>query len=160
MFLLSDIEQWSLWLQIGTPLILIGCGWLLGSVLRRSHLKSLQLRESAALPIPLRTDSQLPDCHPPILEVSLASASVVLAVDHFRRLLSWLRRIAGGEVTPHADLLQRARREALQRLREAHTDADLILNLRFQVSSISSTGTSSAVEVFVYGTAVRFASRL
>ena len=72
-----------------------------------------------------------------------------------------LKKIFGGELHTYSSLLDRARREALLRLKESCSDADMLINLRFETSTISSGGNSNigSVEVLAYGTALWYSSR-
>jgi uncharacterized protein YbjQ (UPF0145 family) len=85
------------------------------------------------------------------------AGSVVISYDHFKRFLAGLRMIFGGEVKSYVSLLDRGRREAVLRMKAKCPDADLIVNLRVETSSISKGGRRrglGAVEVFAYGTAL------
>ena len=74
-----------------------------------------------------------------------------------------LRNIFGGEVRSLETLLDRARREAVLRLKESCPDADIIVNLRLDTSSISGAKPDPnnksvvSVEVIASGTAIRYA---
>jgi len=68
--------------------------------------------------------------------------------------------LIGGEVRPYAKLIERARREAILRMKESQPDADLYINTRLETSNISSAsgeGGMGIVEVLAYGTAVHYA---
>ncbi|MDF3037266.1 MAG: hypothetical protein K0S28_2540, partial [Paucimonas sp.] len=69
--------------------------------------------------------------------------------------------IVGGPVQSYETLLDRARREAILRMKESCPDADQIINLRIETSSISegAKNTVSSVEVLAYGTAVYYNPR-
>jgi len=68
-------------------------------------------------------------------------------------ILAGVRKLVGGEVTEYAALMQEAREEALkQMIREAQElGANAVVGIRFATSTI----TTGAAEVIVYGTAVR-----
>ena len=85
---------------------------------------------------------------------------MVISYDYFKRFLAGLRLIFGGEVKSYVGLIDRGRREAVLRMREKHPDADLIINLRTETSSISKGGRRrgmGTVEVVAYGTAIWYA---
>ena len=95
-----------------------------------------------------------------VLETHLAVGSVVVSVDYFKRFIAGIRMLVGGEVIAYASLLDRARREALIRMKYSRPDADIYLNTRLMTSSISSGNSSNSlgtVEVVAFSTAVRFA---
>jgi uncharacterized protein YbjQ (UPF0145 family) len=82
--------------------------------------------------------------------------SVVISVDYFKRVFSALINVFGGDLKPYETLLDRARREAVLRLVESCPDADEIINLRIETSSISKGAKNQVgcVEVVAYGTAI------
>ena len=53
-----------------------------------------------------------------IRSARLVSGSAVISVDYFKRILFSLRNIFGGNVKSYESLLERARREALLRMKE------------------------------------------
>jgi uncharacterized protein YbjQ (UPF0145 family) len=94
-----------------------------------------------------------------VADARLVSASVVISADYFKRLLASLRNIVGGRLRSYESLLDRARREAILRLKEQCPDANIIVNLRMETSSIGSTSRQngiSCVEVVAYGTAITY----
>ena len=66
--------------------------------------------------------------------------------------MAGIKSIFGGELAGYTELLHESREEAVDRLRQQASGigADAVLNVRFSTSSI----TSGAAEIFVYGTAV------
>ena len=70
-------------------------------------------------------------------------------------LAAGLRSLVGGEITEYSQMLEDARRHALDRLAENAQlmGADAVVGMRFDSSEIGETMT----EVVAYGTAVRFA---
>ena len=67
--------------------------------------------------------------------------------------MAGIKSIFGGELSGYTELLHESREEALARLQQQASaiGADAVLNVRFSTSSI----TSGAAEIFVYGTAVK-----
>ena len=86
------------------------------------------------------------------------AGSVVLSVDYFKKFLYSLRKIVGGEARSLESLMDRGRREAVLRMKEQYPDADTIFNVRLETTNISGSNPKAlgAVEVFAYGTAVKF----
>ncbi|HCJ09907.1 MAG TPA: hypothetical protein DHW14_01920 [Clostridiales bacterium] len=68
-------------------------------------------------------------------------------------IVAGLRKLVGGEVTEYAALMKEAREEALRQMIQEAKDlgANAIVGIRFATSTI----TTGAAEVIVYGTAVR-----
>ena len=77
----------------------------------------------------------------------------MIASDYFKTFGAQLKRIFGGRLRTYETLIERARREAIQRMRSqaAAHGADIVMNVRLETSRII----KSAVEVIAYGTAVK-----
>lgn len=145
-------------INIGLPLFLIGLGWFVGSATEKRHYQSIHEREKQFLTKPAVTTERWDSSHR-VVDARLASGSVVVSIDHFKRFLSVFRLLFGGEVHSFSSLIDRGRREALLRMKESEPDADAYLNTRLETSTISNNSGRNAVgtiEVFAYGTAVKF----
>ena len=148
----------ELLISIGIPILLIALGRVVGSRIERDHYHSIVEREARLGGQPALSTKQS-DSARPIRSASLAIGSVVVSVDHFKRFLSGFRMIFGGEVRSYSSLIDRARREAVLRMKESHPDADAYLNTRLETSTISSTSENEGIgtiEVLAYGTAVHY----
>ncbi len=138
-------------------LSLMALGYLAGTALEKKHYSSIREREEAYLHIPTVTTKDVP--YPPekIHSVSLVDGSAVISVDYFKRILARLRNIFGGTVKSYESLLDRARREALLRMKEQVPEAAIIVNVRIETSPIGkNTGRRSVncLEALAYGTAI------
>jgi uncharacterized protein YbjQ (UPF0145 family) len=88
----------------------------------------------------------------------LVYGSVVISVDYFKRLLANLRNIFGGKVKSYETLIDRARREAILRMKEMAGDARVIVNVRIETATIGRKANQKGVgciEAIAYGTAIR-----
>lgn len=89
---------------------------------------------------------------------SLVAGNVVVSIDYFKKISAGLRNILGGRVSAYESLVERARREAILRMKEEARDigADAIFNVKLETSSITkgAKGQVGAVEVLAYGTAL------
>ncbi len=133
-------------------------GYVAGRWAENRHYTSIRGRERGFLTIPAVTAHTLDDPRP-VVDSRLAIGSVVVSVDHYKRLLMGLRKIFGGEVRAYSSLIDRGRREAILRMKESAPGAHLYLNCRLETSTISN-GQENAVgtvEVVAYSTAVWFA---
>ena len=136
--------------------IFLAVGYVSGRYYEAKHYKSIIKREAKfrLLPVIASRVAPVTDEHN---EVTLVTGSVVISVDYFKRFLAALRTLIGGRVTSYESLLDRARREAILRMKEhAHSvGADKIFNIKFETSSISKNarGTIGSIEVLAYGTA-------
>ena len=147
--------------NLGIPLGLVLIGLVVGSILEKKHFKSIRKREKLSLKLPIiNIDSY--DKTKTLKKAYLVTGSVVISVDYFKRFLAGLRNIFGGRVVTYESLVDRARREAILRMKEKCPAANLIINLRIETSTISKQGRSGqksvgCVEAIAYGTAIQYA---
>jgi uncharacterized protein YbjQ (UPF0145 family) len=148
----------ELLISIAIPALLIVVGRVVGSSIERKHYASIEDREARFHGQPALSTKQS-DAPGAVRSASLATGSVVLSVDHFKRFLSGFRMIFGGEVRSYSSLIERARREAVLRMKESQPDAHAYINTRLETSTISSTTGNEGIgtiEVLAYGTAVHY----
>ncbi|MCW8935541.1 MAG: YbjQ family protein [Gammaproteobacteria bacterium] len=135
---------------------LLGLGYFFGRYYESRHYKSIFRREAEYQNI-LIVASRIP----PVTEKPDASllvmGSVVISVDYFKRFLASLRSLIGGRVVSYESLLDRARREAVLRMKKQASTmgADKIFNIKYETASISKNarGGIGSIEVLAYGTA-------
>ena len=136
---------------------LIALGYFAGTRAERRHYRSIREREEKYLTQPAITFGKFQG-QEEVAEARLVSGSVVISVDYFKRLLAGLRALVGGRIKSYESLLDRARREALLRMKEQAEGADAVVNLRIETTSISKgarrKNTVSTVEALAYGTAL------
>ena len=139
-------------------IVLIMLGYFFGRMAESRHYRSIKEREQFWMTRPAGSYKRVSDPNRTILKSELACGNVVISVDYFKRILAGLRNIFGGEVRAYETLVDRARREALLRLHESCEDADEIINLRLETSSIYKGRRKQvgSVEVLAFGTAVYF----
>lgn len=137
------------------PVIL---GYFFGRAAEAKHYRSIIRREKDWLHLPATSLRTVLDAARPVERSVLVHGSMVVSIDYFKRAVAALRSIVGGTVASHETLLDRARREAVLRLKESCPGAHEIVNLRLETSSISGNapGSIGAVEVLAYGTAIYF----
>lgn len=139
-------------------LILISLGYFFGKLAEKRHYKSIHKRENEFLNLPT-TSCKCPLGNIPSIKRSqLAQGNVVISVDYFKRMLAGLRDFFGGTIQSYETLLDRARREAILRLKESCPQAKQIINLRIETSSVSQGANNKigCVEVLAYGTALYY----
>ena len=133
--------------------------WLSGSLLERRHLKRLRLLESGSRDVLAVTIEDIPpDWH--IESCELVMGNVVISQDYFKRVAASLKGIFGGNIGVFEPLLERARREALIRMKGvAHARGyNTVINVRLETATMASSrgdgkGTAG-VEILAFGTAV------
>lgn len=137
-------------------LLLIVLGYGFGQWNERRHYRSIEQREKALINL-VTTNSRRPigDLDN-ISDVMLVTGGVVISVDFFKLIATSLRNFFGGNMRAYETLVDRARREAVLRLKESCPDATQIINLRLETSSIykGNDGQIGSVEVLAYGTAL------
>ena len=142
-------------LTLGIVLALIGL--IAGRLTERRHYASIRARERELAPV-LVFAIRFP---PPALTppaMALVTGSAVIADDYFKGLVAGLYNFFGGRMRIYESLVDRARREAVLRMKaEARrSGAGMIVNVKFQTFAIPGRqpGSVRAVEVLAYGTAL------
>ena len=138
-------------------LILLALGYGFGRYAEKRHYKSIIEREKELNSIPA-VATKIPPIGSQKLNSQLVEGNVVISIDYFKRFIAGLRNIFGGRVTSYESLLDRARREAVLRMKEEaqKLNAELVFNIKLETSSIyKGKGNSvGSVEVLAYGTAL------
>lgn len=145
-------------LVYGLPFLLAALGLVVGAIVESRHYASIRKREAQFAHYPA-VPARSWDGSREIAETGLVTACVVVSPDYFKRLLASFRNIFGGNVQSFESLLDRARREAILRLKEQAPEGDIIINLRLATSNITAPQGNqglAAVEVLAVGTAVRY----
>ncbi|KPF48427.1 hypothetical protein IP87_16225 [beta proteobacterium AAP121] len=144
------LETFNLWLLLG--LLLLGYG--AGRWQERRHYRSLRVREEALRHIVALNTRYVPEGVAATGAV-LVSGGVVISSDYFKTFVAGFRAFFGGRFRGYETLLERARREALLRLKAdaQAAGATLVIGVRFQSTTIAGSATPS-VEVMAFGTAL------
>ena len=138
-------------------LTLTALGYFAGSWAEKRHYHSICEREKQLLHLPAITMKDVPYPDEAIRSIHLVEGSAVISIDYFKRLLARLRNIFGGTVVSYESLLDRARCEALLRMKEMAPEAAIIVNVRIETSAIgkySSKRNIGCIEALAYGTAI------
>src|SRR5262245_16055193 len=148
--------------QLAVPLFLLALGYVAGSMAEQSHYKSIRLRELRFRRMPT-TNLRRPPAHWRVESVAMVAGSTVVSVDYFKRFLAQLRGLVGGRVRSYESRLDRARSEAVLRMKEeaAKGGYDAVINVRLESTNIAAPlrndrGTAG-VEVLAFGTALKLA---
>lgn len=160
---MSDMNNISDLIQIGITLGLIAVGYVGGTVAEKKHYGSIKEREHSFLNLPAVTTKTLSDEeNAKVKKVELVFGAAVISEDYFKSFVASLKNLFGGRLTTYESLLDRARREAILRMKEKAPKADVILNLKLESSNITKKEgsnrekTVASVSVMAYGTAVTF----
>ena len=137
---------------------LIALGYFAGHIAEKKHYESIKKRERDFINLPAVTIAKTAVAQGEIDSCKLVYGSVVVSIDYFKRILAALRNIFGGEVAAYESLVDRARREAVLRMKEMSKEADIIVNVRIETSSIGKSANRNkslgSVEAIAYGTAI------
>ena len=140
-------------------LALLTLGYTAGSYAERKHYASIIKREREQLMVQVMT-AEAYFAEGRVKNAFLVSGSAVISVDYFKRMLAILRNIFGGRIKAYESLLDRARREAILRMKEQAlgNGAHMVVNLRLETATIGNAANRKSklgcVEVVAYGTAV------
>lgn len=145
---------WAEIIQLGLPVALIVVGYVVGRALEQRHYASIRARERELLSVVALNTRYLPE-GVQARGATVVSGSVVVSSDYFKTFVAGFRSLVGGRVRGYEALLERARREALLRMKQQARDAGstLVLGVRFHTTRVAGAQTPS-VEVMAYGTAV------
>lgn len=141
-------------IELGILVTLLAVGFFAGRVVERNHYASLRTREKQYGDVLAFAMRFAPDRVTP-QAAFLVTGTVVISADYFKTFVAGLRNLFGGRLRAYESLMERARREALLRLKaEARRrGAKLVICVRFETTSIAS-GWAPSIEVFAYGTAL------
>lgn len=138
-------------------IVLLAMGYGFGRYAENRHYKSILTREKELNSIPA-VATKIPPLGSQNLNSHLVAGNVVISIDYFKRFIAGLRNIFGGRVRSYETLLDRARREAILRMKEEakELNAELVFNIKLETSSIFKGKRNSvgSVEVLAYGTAL------
>lgn len=145
---------WVELLNLLLPLSLLLVGYVAGQVLERRHYASIRARERELLGIVALNTRYVPE-GVDARGATVVSGSVVVSSDYFKTFVAGFRNLVGGRFRGYETLLERARREALLRMKLAAREAGstLVIGVRFHTTRVAGSQTPS-VEVMAYGTAL------
>lgn len=135
----------------------VAIGYIFGRAAEARHYRSIIAREREQVALPATSLKTLVGTGR-VARSELVTGSVVVSVDYFKKAASALRTIVGGPIKSYETLLDRAKREAVLRLKESCPGAHEIVNLRLETLPLSGSqrGQVTGVEVLAYGTAIYF----
>lgn len=135
------------------------CGLIFGSIIEKRHYSSIQEREQKFKNIVILSDTDLKEAGNTEWNGIMMTGGTAVSIDAFKKLMAGFVNLFGGRVKSYESLIDRARREAILRLKQKAYDAEYnaIINLRVETSSITKNAKQSvgSVEAFAYGTAVK-----
>lgn len=139
-------------------LTILALGYVIGTLVEKRHYRSIRKREKEFLYLPAVTMKDLDYPDEQIKSAELVYGSAVISIDYFKKFLAGLRNIFGGTVKSYESLIDRARREAILRMKEMAPDASVIVNVRIETATIGRKANRKGVgclEAIAYGTALK-----
>ena len=137
-------------------------GYIWGSRAEKRHYESIREREDKFNSLPALSFKKIPNSYGEVTDSSLVMGSTVVAIDYFKMFFGAIKNLTGGRLTSYESLVDRARREAVLRMKDeaSKIGAELIMNTRIETSCIGKGGKSknsiTSIEILAYGTAVKF----
>jgi len=138
-------------IQIVIFAILFSVGFGFGRFNERKHLQYLDEQEQRLAYIRVNNSRFIESTFPG----HMISSNVVISHDYFKYAIANVQNMLGGRLTNYESVVERARREAIVRLKlEAEKiGADQIMGIRLSTTELGMQG--GMVEVFAYGTAIQ-----
>lgn len=141
-------------INLAVPLALLLTGYGVGRYLEQRHYVSIRERERELRLVVALSTRYVPE-GVDVRGASVVSGSVVVSSDYFKTFVAGFRSLFGGRFRGYETLLERARREALLRMKQEARAAgsSLVIGVRFHTTQVAGSQTPS-VEVLAYGTAL------
>lgn len=138
-------------IQIVIFAILFSVGFGFGRYNERKHLQYLDEQEQRLAYIRVNNSRFNESTFPG----HMISSNVVISHDYFKYAIANVQNMLGGRLTSYESVVERARREAIVRLKlEAEKmGADQIMGIRLSTTELGMQG--GMVEVFAYGTVIQ-----
>jgi uncharacterized protein YbjQ (UPF0145 family) len=143
--------------NLGWPLFLLLAAYFTGSWIERRHYRAIRAREGELKRLPAITFRTTPASWE-VEGSGLVTGSMVVSVDYFKRFLAGLRHFVGGRVKSYESILDRARREAVLRLKDdaVARGYNAVINVRLETTRMANARRNgqgiAGLEVLAYGT--------
>ncbi len=143
-------------LNLGIPAVLIVVAYFTGSLIERRHFRRIIKKENELRDILAFAIRRVPK-DLALSEPKLVYGSAVISVDYFKKFAAGLRGIIGGRIGTYESLYERARREAIVRMKDdaRRHGGNIVLNVKLESARIYAGGgrATVSVEAMAYGTA-------
>lgn len=146
---MEDLIGWAIWIS------LFAGSYLLGTYREKAHFADIIKREKELVALPALTMKTAEERD--VARSGLVMGNVVIANDFFKQIVAQLASLFGMRITVAESMIDRARREAILRMKAQAEGADAILNVRVESMKIGDRRKTSGVEVIAYGTAIYYA---
>lgn len=146
---MEDLIAWGFWIALFVS------SYFIGTLKEKAHLKNIVEREKAVVSLPALTMKCAEDRA--VVKSELVIGNVVIAGDFFKQVVAGLASIFGMRISVAEAMMDRARREAILRMKEKAVGADAILNVRVEALKIGERKKITGIEAMACGTAVYYA---
>ncbi|MFA7403313.1 MAG: heavy metal-binding domain-containing protein [Pelobacteraceae bacterium] len=146
---MADLITWGIWIS------LFVFSFFIGTYREKAHFKNLVEREKTLVLLPALTMKFAEDRA--VVKTELVMGSVVIGGDFFKQVVASLASLFGMRISVAEAMMDRARREAVLRMKEKAMGADAILNVRIEGLKIGERKKITGIEAMAYGTAVYYA---
>mgnify|MGYP001589635718 CR=1 FL=1 len=140
---------------LGAVAVFFVVSYFIGSQNEKNHFANIMKREKSLILLPAVTLKAAEER--PVVQTKLVMGNVVIAGDFFKQIVAQLASFFGVRISVAESLVDRARREAILRMKEQAVGADAILNVRVESMKIGEREQMSGLEAMAYGTAVYYA---
>ena len=132
-------------------IVLFSVGWAVGRHVEKKHLAELVEQERRLQHITMDTNKFAQSSY----SGTLITSNVVISHDYFKFVLANIQNFFGGRLSSYETITERARREAIVRLKRQadKIGATHIMGVRLSTTELGMQG--GMVEVFAYATAVK-----
>lgn len=135
--------------------------YITGSIIEKTHFEKIKRKEIELLKRPVVTfGTTHHKITKPVKNVRLVTGEVVIAGDYFKNFVAGMKNLFGGRMTSLESVMDRARREAVIRMKEKAKNANIILNTRIEtvmLNHVKNRNTVPKCAIIAYGTAVTYA---
>lgn len=141
-------------------ILLLVVAYFVGTAIEKSHFAKIKQREIELLQFPyVSFETNVIDKTRKIKNIELVSGEIAIGADYFKEYISSIKSFFGGRLSSYEPILDRARREAMLRMRERALGADIIVNVRLDtanLNAISNVKQPARLSIFAYGTAITY----
>lgn len=135
--------------------------YLTGRYIEKNHYKKIKQREIALIRKPIISfGAKRWTTERKIKDIKMVTGEAVIAGDYFKAFTAGIKQKFGGNLSTYESVIDRARREALIRMREKATKADIIVNVRLESILLNQNYIQYNIPpqcaIIAYGTAVTY----
>lgn len=146
---MADLITWGIWIS------LFVFSYFIGTYKEKAHFKNIVEREKTLVLLPALTMKFAEDRA--VVKTELVMGNVVIGGDFFKQIVASLASLFGMRISVAEAMMDRARREAVLRMKEKAVGADAILNVRIDSLKIGERKKITGIEAMACGTAVYYA---